>query len=194
VNCKVPSFQQHPEKYLFGSPWSLRERCRLLVWNVAWLVFCRWTPKYANQWRLWILKGFGCNLEGKPFVSQSAKIHAPWRLSVHDRACVGPHAEIYNLGQVILRERATIAQYAYLCGGSHDFSRSDLPLITDSIVLGEESFVGAKAIVLLGVSVGAGAIIGAGSVVTADIPPWTIWAGNPAREINRRARLSDPPI
>jgi galactoside O-acetyltransferase len=46
-----------------------------------------------------------------------------------------------------------------------------------------KAWVGARTIVLKGVTIGEGAIIGAGSVVTGDVPPWTLAAGNPARII-----------
>jgi UDP-2-acetamido-3-amino-2,3-dideoxy-glucuronate N-acetyltransferase len=41
--------------------------------------------------------------------------------------------------------------------------------------------IGSNATILCGVTIGEGAIVGAGSVVTHDVPPWTIVAGNPAR-------------
>lgn len=47
----------------------------------------------------------------------------------------------------------------------------------------DNSWVGFNSIILKGVTVGEGAIVGAGSVVTKDVPPWTIVAGNPARII-----------
>lgn len=53
----------------------------------------------------------------------------------------------------------------------------------DPVTIGDKSWVGARAIVLKGVNVGEGAIVGAGSVVTRDVSPWTIVAGNPARVI-----------
>ena len=47
----------------------------------------------------------------------------------------------------------------------------------------DKAWIGFNSIILKGVTIGEGAIVGAGSVVTKDVPPWTIVAGNPARVI-----------
>ena len=56
------------------------------------------------------------------------------------------------------------------------------------VVIGDHVWIGYRAIVLPGVSIGTGAVVGAGSVVTRDVPPFTIVAGNPARVIGERSR------
>lgn len=51
------------------------------------------------------------------------------------------------------------------------------------IVIEDDTFLGAEAIILKGVTVGQGSVVGAGSVVTRDVPPYCVVAGNPARVI-----------
>lgn len=54
------------------------------------------------------------------------------------------------------------------------------------VIIHSDVWIGAGAIILSGVTVGVGAVIGAGSVVTHDVPPYEIWAGNPAKKIRNR--------
>ena len=50
----------------------------------------------------------------------------------------------------------------------------------------DDVFIGVNVIICNSVTIGKGAIIGAGSIVTKDIPPYQVWAGNPARYIKER--------
>tara|TARA_B110000003_G_scaffold273697_1_gene311984 strand:- start:821 stop:1435 length:615 start_codon:yes stop_codon:yes gene_type:complete len=54
------------------------------------------------------------------------------------------------------------------------------------IIIGNDVWIGAKSIILSGLKIGDGAVIAAGSVVSSDIKPYTIVAGNPAREVKKR--------
>ena len=51
--------------------------------------------------------------------------------------------------------------------------------------ISDKAWLGARTIVLKGVTIGEGSVTGAGSVVTSDVPPWTLVAGNPARIIRQ---------
>ena len=56
------------------------------------------------------------------------------------------------------------------------------------ITIGDDVWIGMRAIILAGVSIGDGAVIGAGAVVADDVPPMTIVSGNPARVVRRIER------
>ena len=52
-----------------------------------------------------------------------------------------------------------------------------------SVIIEDDVFIGARAIILKGVTIGRGAIVGAGAVVSRDAPPFSVLAGNPARVV-----------
>ena len=155
----------------------------MLLWDVIWTIFCKWTPKPANRWRLFWLKIFGANIYGIPFVHQRSRIYIPWNLVLHDHACLGDRTNAYSLDTITIEEHATVAQEAYLCTGTHAFDRPSLDLVTGPIIIRKGAFVGARAFLLPGVTVGKSAIVGACSVVTRDVPDQAVVAGNPAKEI-----------
>lgn len=63
--------------------------------------------------------------------------------------------------------------------GRKDWSR----VVQRPVRIGDKAWIGARSIILKGVTVGEGAVVAAGSVVTRDVPAWTIVGGNPARVI-----------
>ncbi|MEO8440393.1 MAG: DapH/DapD/GlmU-related protein [Spartobacteria bacterium] len=176
----------------FASPWKTNERVRRIVWEYCWALFCAWTPKPANPWRLFWLRAFDAKIYGTPFVHQRARIAIPWNLTLHDRACLGDRANVYCLDEIEIGARAVVAQEAYLSTGSHDFSQPTLPLAVAKITIGEDSFVGARAFLLPGVTIGARAVVGACSVVTRDIPADVFAAGNPCRVLRPRGEHAKP--
>ena len=104
---------------------------------------------------------------------------------------MGPNVEIYNLAQVDIGESAVLAQYVYLCGGSHNYEDRQWPLITAPIYVGRDVFIGAKSMVLMGVSIADFAVIGAGCVVSKNVPEFTICVGNPCKFIGTRQKYKD---
>lgn len=62
------------------------------------------------------------------------------------------------------------------------------PTPKDRVLIEDDVFIGARTIVLKGVQIGRGAVIGAGSVVTRDVPPFAIAAGNPCEIVGSTSR------
>jgi acetyltransferase-like isoleucine patch superfamily enzyme len=51
--------------------------------------------------------------------------------------------------------------------------------------IGSNVFIGVCSVVMPNITIGDNSVVGAGSVVTKDVPPWTVVAGNPAKEIRK---------
>lgn len=168
------------------SAWTFKEAIFVRLWEITWVIFLRWTPKKFNFFRLLLLRLFGAKIHGRPFVFPNARIYAPFNLELFDRACIGPKVYVYNLGNVVLREKAVLSYEVMLCGGTHDLSVPNMPLLVGDIEIGTDAFLGARSLVLPGVNIGDGAVVGAGAVVTKDVEPWAVVGGNPAKVIKKR--------
>jgi putative colanic acid biosynthesis acetyltransferase WcaF len=167
----------------YGTPWSLRERVAMLVWEYVWLILCSWTPKPMLRWRQFWLKLFGATFHGNALVHQRARIHKPWNLVIHQDAAIGDRVNLYNQDIIEIGPKARISAECFLCTATHDFNSPTLPLVTAKINIGENAFLGIRATIMPGVDIGSGAIVGACAVVTKDVPAGAVYAGNPARPI-----------
>src|SRR5207302_1164958 len=63
------------QKSAYESPWPARERFLRVLWEFCWLVFCVWTPKPLNEWRLFWLRVFDAKIDGNPFVHRRARFY-----------------------------------------------------------------------------------------------------------------------
>jgi putative colanic acid biosynthesis acetyltransferase WcaF len=110
------------------------------------------------------------------------------RRGISSSAATRRSADIYNADRIEIGDYAVVSQGAYLCGASHDYESWDFPLIAAPIVVGPRAWIAARAIVHMGVTVGEGCVIGSGSVVTDDMPAWTVCVGVPCRPIRPYAK------
>jgi putative colanic acid biosynthesis acetyltransferase WcaF len=154
------------------------------VWNIAWLVLFRPTPRSFHSWRRLVLRAFGARIGPGAHVYAGVRVWAPWNLTVGREAGIADSADIYNPERIEIGDYAVVSQGAYLCGASHEYSSWDFPLIAAPIVVGERAWIAARAIVQMGITIGEGCVIGAGSVVTRDMPAWTVCAGVPCKPLH----------
>ena len=99
---------------------------------------------------------------------------------------IGPRVEIYNKAPVSLGTGVVISQDTFVCTASHDVSSPTLALVTRPIVIEDNVWIGARSIVLPGVTLHKASVVGAGAVVTKDVAEWNVVGGNPARIIKKR--------
>lgn len=95
-------------------------------------------------------------------------------------------------GDIRIGSHCLIAQFCTLVASNHTVETKqymiDAPwdTVNGSIEIGDDVWIGANSIILPGTKIGRGAVIGAGSVVTKDVPPYSIYVGNPARLLRMR--------
>jgi len=112
------------------------------------------------------------------------------RLSVGNRSQLGQNARIG--GEVNIGDDVIMGPDVIIMAISHEFSNIDIPINKQGqtedkeVIIGNDVWIGTRAIILPGVEIGAHSIIGAGSVVTKSFPPFSIIAGVPAKLIKVR--------
>ena len=176
------------------SPPSTGDRLRRYAWHWAWLLLFRPTPVPLHGWRCWLLRRFGATVGPRAHPYPTARIWAPWNLTMEEGSCLGLASECYNVARVTLRRDAIVSQRAYLCTASHDIDAADFALTAMPIEIGPGAWVAADAFIGPGVSLGADAVAAARAVVIRDVPPRMVVAGNPARELRERLATRDPAL
>lgn len=161
-------------------------RIKRLIWNVAYQICYRPTPVFAHTWRIWILRLFGGNIDAHVHPYPSARIWAPWNLTMKNGSCLAGEVDCYNVAPVLIGEGATVSQKSYICTASHDFDSSDFTLIGGPIRIERDAWVAADAFIGPGVTVGERAVVLARSVVVRDVDPGCVVGGNPSRILRQR--------
>lgn len=167
---------------------SLKSKVGRAVWNVAWLLLFRPTPRgrLFRLWRIALLKLFGARIHWSSNVLPGCRVWQPWKLEMGEFACLGDGVDCYSVDEIKIGAQSTISQGVKLCTASHDISSRIMELIKLPITIEENAWVAGWAIVLPGVTIGEGAVVAAGAVVTKDVEPWTVVGGNPANYIKKR--------
>lgn len=120
--------------------------------------------------------GEGSRVMTPLFTNLASNIHIGARVSIM------PYFKCMSAGNVYIDDDAQIAMNVSVITNNHDFYERNVLTIKD-VHICRNSWIGAGATILPGVTVGENAIIGAGSVVTKDIPANTVAVGNPAKVI-----------
>lgn len=112
------------------------------------------------------------------------------RCVIGEHVWIGPQS-YFDARDLVIEEYVGWGPGAKVLGSTHTGMPADVPIIQTDLTIkpvriGAWADIGVNAVILPGVTIGKGAIVGAGAVVTADVDPFTIVAGVPARLLRRR--------
>ncbi len=150
--------------------------------------------KVVHPERLWL--GDHSTIDDFVFLNAGTGTHIGRYVHV---AC---HVSVIGGGELEVGDYAVLATGARILTATDTFTggarmSTHLPdelrhVVTGKVTIGRDAFVGANAVVMPGTTIGEGAVAGAGAVVTADLEPWTVYVGSPARPRGSRPRPSQP--
>jgi len=133
-----------------------------------------------------ILKLFGAKIGKNVVIKPGINVKYPWNLEIGDYSWIGECAWLDSLAPIIIGDNVCISQGAYICTGNHDWGDAAFSLRREPVIVEEGAWIGAKAIVLPGITIASHSIVTAGSVIARGTEPYMIYSGNPAAKIRER--------
>jgi len=115
-------------------------------------------------------------------------IELPDRVSIGDDVSIASFLHIWGNGSVTIGDRVMIASHVAITSATHDPESEEMikTLIEAPVVIENDVWIGAHAVIFPGVTIGHQSVVAAGSVVRADVPPYSIVAGVPARLVRSK--------
>lgn len=150
---------------------------------------------FIRKYEVSLFKNFG----NGSFIS-SGCIFTFRNVSIGNNTYIGKNCVIQSEhGEIIIGNNVMFGAGVHIHGGNHEYNHVGMLMrnVTKAhgqdgrVIIKDDVWVGSNAMILKGVKIGSGAVIGAGAIVTKDVEPYTIVAGNPARKIKVRFSEGD---
>jgi len=124
-------------------------------------------------------------------VYDGIRVHCPEHLSIGNNVAINNDVWINAAGKVRIGNYVLIGPRVIIHSANHKYNDPNIPIqkqghIFKKVIIEDDAWIGGRAIILPGVKIGKGAVVAAGSVVTKDVPPYSVVAGVPARRIKDR--------
>jgi len=114
-----------------------------------------------------------------------------FHVSIGDHVVINRRVSLDGRIGIKIKNNVSISPEVYIVSMEHDPNDPKFQTRGEEVVIEDHVWVGARAMIMPGIHVGEGAVIGAGAVVTADVDPYQIVAGVPAKKIGERSRQID---
>jgi acetyltransferase-like isoleucine patch superfamily enzyme len=164
---------------------------RHTVWMRALgMVAICWIGHIPAQWLRHFLyrKVFRVKLAADAVIYRRCEIWAPSQVAVGARSAVGQDCFLDGRMGIHIGKDVAISSGVMIWTLEHDPQDAMFTCRGGPVKIGDKVWIGARAILLPGITVGQGAVIGAGSLVANDVEPYSIVGGLPARKIGERTR------
>lgn len=155
----------------------------LAVWN---LLFGR-IPLYWFR-HLVVRRLYGLRL-GRSNLHRAVFLLSPWHIRIGDNVNIQMNCFLDGRGTITIGNNVDLTPGVRILTEQHDIDSPDYETVKKPVIIHDNAVVGSWALIMPGVTIGEGAVVAAGSVVTKNVEPYTMVAGNPAVKKRDRARV-----
>lgn len=184
---------KHGQKYTFSQAFSQklipRIKSYLLDFELMLLHVTTYIPLHTVRNFIWRLAGV--RLGKHSTLHTGVRVFDPRGIKVGEGTIIGYGTFIDGRSSVTIGSHTDIASEVMIYSSEHDVNSPTFAATLAPVTIKDYVFVGPRAIILAGVTIGEGAVVAAAAVVTKDVEPYTIVAGVPAKIIGER-KLKDP--
>lgn len=133
-----------------------------------------------------IFKNVGHNIN----VRQNIRFDLGWNISIGNNSGIGERCYLQDIEEISIGDNVLMAPEVLIYTANHKHRRDELiikqGIYTDKVIIEDDVWIGTRAIILPGVTVGKGAVVAANAVITRNVQPYTIVGGVPAKKIGER--------
>lgn len=151
------------------------------------LMLLRWVGSIpSHHIRLFLYQLFGVTIGKGSRIHMWCGFYDPSNVVIGEDTIIGDHAFLDGRARLRIGNHVAFASSVMVYNAQHNIDDPNFTAIEKPVVIEDYVFIGPRAIILPGVTIGRGAVVAAGAVVTKDVPPGTVVGGVPAREIRKR--------
>lgn len=145
--------------------------------------FLKWTPYFIRHWFMRSMCGIKIGRDSSVHVGS---FFTGNDIVIGDNTVVNRFCYIDGRGPLFIGNNVNISHYSIIHTLTHVTNSPYFHAIAKPVALMDHCWIGVRAIILPGVTIGEGAVVAAGAVVVKDVPPYAIVGGNPAKVIGER--------
>ena len=153
-----------------------------LLWALGYIPF--------HSIRLAIFRWAGVTIGRQSTIHIGCRFYQPKTVRIGEGTIIGDHATLDGRAPLTIGNHVDMASGVWIYNSEHDIHSQDMRPIEAPVTIEDYVFIGPRAIILPGVTIGKGAVVAAGAIVTKNVPARAVVGGVPAQIIGER-KLTD---